>query len=115
MLPAQIASYERRQETENARSRDEHDDDDRYEAWREGSAMVLPPDGRRRNTAALERNYPAVVLPHVAETELVGPARLEPADPVAAHVAANVDPPEARRRKTVSGRRGAEVTWWRVT
>jgi len=53
--------------------------------------------------------------PHVAETELVGPARLEPAHPVAAHVAANVDPPEARRRKTVSGRRGAEVTWWRVT
>ena len=29
VLPAQIASYERRQETENARSRDEYDDDDR--------------------------------------------------------------------------------------
>jgi len=50
---------------------------DRAAAWvrvrvrvrREGSAMVLPPDGRRRNSAALERNQPAVVLPHVAETK----------------------------------------------
>jgi len=77
----------------------------------EGHHPAVTPSGLQScDAGAVEGHYPAVgLLSHVTYAELIRLARVEAADPVTAHVLTHVDAPEARWRKTVSGRSGAEV------
>jgi len=113
LLPMPISPRERRQQAEDARRRHDDDDEDRHQSRQVRSAVQTPPGGQSSNAVAVQGDQPRVRASHVADAEPISSVRLEPGHPVAAHVLAHVHSPEAGRRKTVSGRRGADVAWSR--